>query len=202
MAATYPDSYTVGLPTIEMEEYERTDEQIAEILNELKKGGSSFCKGQGDMLVKSELENKNMYGFLYKLGDERTLVGLALFYVDDVPEGIKIGGTLFESPTKMIKGEVRCSAIKGIGRSIQGDIEDFAKHNKIPLIQIQASSSNQKNKYYIPKLGYQESNANSSENSLGYIYKVVKGGKRNRKTRKTRKTKQKIHTQKVKKYFS
>jgi hypothetical protein len=184
---SYPESYSIGLPTIEMEEYERTREQIVEILHELGKGDASFCRGLGDMLEESDLQNKNMFGFLYKLGDDRKLVGLALFYSDYVgeDESIKIGGKEYKSGTKMIRGEIRCSAVKGIGRSIQGDIEDFARHNTIPLIQIQASSPQQKKNYYIPKLGYENiGNSNS-------IYKIVKGGGKPRKNRRTRKVKRK-----------
>ncbi len=86
---------------------------------------------------------------MYRIKDSGNLAGFVLFYVDYIPEEsfVKIGGKTFPGGTRIIKGELRCSGVKGIGKAIQGDMEDFAKHNKIPLIQIEASNPQQETIY-------------------------------------------------------
>ena len=99
---------------------------------------------------------------------------------------------IFDVPygSPIVEGILRCSKQKGIGTMIQSDIEDFARHNKIPLIRIIAVSEKLRNDYYIPKFNYTKHPYDDE-----FIYKEMKGGAKvppkggRRKTRKQKKAK-------------
>ena len=192
---SYPEHYSYDVSGIVIEEYKGEKEQIQQILQEVGKGEASFCKGLGyEELTEELLETEGIYGFLYKT---KELVGFALFFVNEIPKGksITLKGKEYPEGTPFIEGLQRCSGMKGIGRAIQSDIEDFAKQNKIPFIKIQSITQKQGKEYYKEKFQYVKANCNRSELSCN-LYKVVEGGRRKRKTlrrkkqlKKTRKSK-------------
>jgi hypothetical protein len=177
---TYPEDYTSELPSIVMEPFLKDEIQIQHILEEVGKGDASFCEGLGfDELTEDVLESEGIYGFLYKIHPTNELVGFALFFVNEIEKGksVTIKGKTYEEGTIFVHGLQRCSKIRGIGRAIQNDIEDFAKHNNIPFIKIQSVTEQQRNSYYKAKFGYVNSNKKESNYSMN-LYKVVNGGGR------------------------
>ena len=196
---TYPDHYTYDLSGIIIEEYKGEKGEIHQILEEVGKGYDSFCKGLGfEELTEELLETEGIYGFLYKIDKTKELVGFALFFVNEIPKGksITLKGKEYPEGTTFIEGLQRCSKIKGIGRAIQSNIEDFAKQNNIQIIKIQSITQKQGKEYYKEKFEYVKSNCNKSELSCN-LYKVVEGGRRKRRTvrrkkvsKKTRKSKE------------
>lgn len=194
----YPTDYTYELPRIISETYERTPSQVSEILNEVRKGDASFCEGLGyDHLTEEWLENEEVYGFLYKIDKTQELIGFAIFFVNKIKENEKITlkGKTYTGGTYYVEGLQRCSGLKGIGRAIQSDIEDFAKQNNIPFIKIQSTTLDQGEQYYKKQFHYVKENKNSNSNSVK-LYKVVEGGRRKTRNisrkkllKKTRKSK-------------
>lgn len=197
---SYPEHYSYDLPAIVSEEYRGEPAQIEKILEEVGKGEASFCEGLGfEELTEDALETEGIYGYLYKIDKTQELIGFALFFVNKIQKGknITLKGKKYPEGTPYIEGLQRCSKIKGIGRAIQSDIEDFAKQNQIPFIKIHSLTQKQGKNYYQAKFQYVKENTNTNPLSA-FLYKVVEGGRRN-KTRNVLRKLQKKKTRKSKK---